>query len=186
MFPSFLTLGFEPHEAPDGDRQLVAVRPASRSRLVTASFISKAYKACLGLNINIKILYLNRTSRLVDKKWGSLDSLLHGGKGTLECMERRMKHHGPYSFAFIPIHFSACKGLVVCGPNHGPSVDVEQGTALAWGALTVAYAPRIARVLAAVHASGNGMKKIKSCMHIPTYMHKQAYTCTYLHTCTYI
>ena len=29
---------------------------------------------------------------------------------------------------FIPIHFSSGKGRVVIGPDHGPRVDVEQGT----------------------------------------------------------
>ena len=29
---------------------------------------------------------------------------------------------------FIPIHFSSGKGRVVIGPDHGPHVDVEQGT----------------------------------------------------------
>jgi hypothetical protein len=57
---------------------------------------------------------------------------------------------------FIPIHVSSGKGRVVIGPDHGPRVDVEQGTALAWLALTIAHAQWIARVLAAVHASGNG------------------------------
>ena len=57
---------------------------------------------------------------------------------------------------FIPIHVSSGKGRVVIGPDHGPRVDVEQGTALAWLALTIAHAQWIARVLAAAHASGNG------------------------------
>ncbi len=61
-----------------------------------------------------------------------------------------MKHHGSHGFAFIPIHISTGKGRVVCGPNHGPRVDVEEGTAQARSALTVAYAQWIARVLAAV------------------------------------
>jgi hypothetical protein len=81
---------------------------------------------------------------------------LHGGKGTRECMERRIKHHGSHRFAFIPIHISTGKGRVVCGPNHGPRADVEQRTARARSALTVAYAQWIVRVLAAVHASGAG------------------------------
>jgi len=42
------------------------------------------------------------------------------------------------------------------GPDHGPRVDVEQGTARAWLALTIAHAQLIARVLAAVHAPGDG------------------------------
>ena len=41
---------------------------------------------------------------------------------------------------FIPIHVSSGKGLVVIGPDHGPRVDVEQGTARAWLALTIAHA----------------------------------------------
>ncbi len=57
---------------------------------------------------------------------------------------------------FFPIHFSSGKGLVVIGPDHGPRVDVEQGTARAWLALTIAHVQWIARVLAAVHASGDG------------------------------
>ena len=57
---------------------------------------------------------------------------------------------------FIPIHVSSGKGRVVIGPDHGPRVDVEQGTALAWLALTIAHAQLIARILAAVHASGDG------------------------------
>ena len=64
---------------------------------------------------------------------------------------------------FIPIHFSSGKGRVVSGSHHGPRVDVEQGTSLAWLALTIAHAQWIARVLAALHASGDGgMKKTKS------------------------
>ena len=78
----FQTLGFEPHEAPDGDRQLRAapwLRRGSPSCFSEqASYILKAYKACLGLNINIKILYLNR--RPLDRKWGSRDSRLWGSK----------------------------------------------------------------------------------------------------------
>ena len=35
--------------------------------------------------------------------------------------------HSP-RFGFIPIHFSSGKGRVVIGPDHGPHVDVEQGT----------------------------------------------------------
>ena len=61
-----------------------------------------------------------------------------------------------HRIGFIPIHFSIGKGLVVRGPNHGPRVDVEQGTARAWRALTITHAQRKARILAAVHASGNG------------------------------
>ena len=69
-----------------------------------------------------------------------------------------------HRIGFIPIHFLSGKGLVVIGPDHGPRVDVEQGTALAWLALTIAHAPWTARtrpqgrtrVLAAVHPSGNG------------------------------
>jgi hypothetical protein len=75
----FQTLGFEPREAPDGDRQLRAAQWLRRGSpscfSEQASYILKAYKACLGLNINIKILYLNR--RPLDRKWGSRDSLLH-------------------------------------------------------------------------------------------------------------
>ncbi len=44
--------------------------------------------------------------------------------------------------------------LVVHWPNHGPGVDVEQGASLAWGALTVAHATRIAHSLAAVPGNG--------------------------------
>jgi hypothetical protein len=33
-----------------------------------------------------------------------------------------------HRFGFIPIHFSSGKGRVVIGPDHGPHVDVEQGT----------------------------------------------------------
>ena len=47
------------------------------------------------------------------------------------------------------------KGQVVIGPRYDPLGDVEEGTARAWHALTIAYAKWIARVLAAVHASGN-------------------------------
>ena len=61
-----------------------------------------------------------------------------------------------HRFGFIPIHFSSGEGRVVIGPDHGPRVDVVQGTARAWLALTIAHAQLIARVLAAVHASGNG------------------------------
>ena len=57
---------------------------------------------------------------------------------------------------FIPMHVSSGKGRVVIGPDHGPRVDVEQGTARAWLARTIAHAQLIARILAAVHASGNG------------------------------
>ena len=75
----FQTLGFEPREAPDGDRQLRAAPWLGRGSppcfSEQASYILKAYKACLGLNINIKILYLNR--RPLDRKWGSRDSLYH-------------------------------------------------------------------------------------------------------------
>ncbi len=59
-------------------------------------------------------------------------------------------------FGFIPIHISTGKGQVVCRPNHGPRVDVEQGTTLAWRAQTVACAQWIARVLATLHVLGNG------------------------------
>ncbi len=99
---------------------------------------------------------------------------------------KTIKHHGSLTFASIPIHISTGKGRVVCGQNHGPRVDKEEGTALARSALMVAYAQWIARVLAAVHASGNRMKTTKSYMHIPAYLHIQVYTCTYRHTCTYI
>jgi hypothetical protein len=61
-----------------------------------------------------------------------------------------------HRIGFIPIHFSSGKGRIVIGPDHGPRVDVELGTALAWLALTITHAQLIARVLAAVHASGNG------------------------------
>ncbi len=53
-------------------------------------------------------------------------------------------------------HLSAAILFVVNWPNHGPGVDVEQGTARARGSLTVAHAKRIARILAAVHVPGNG------------------------------
>jgi hypothetical protein len=83
----FPTLGFkfEPREAPDGDRQLRAAPRLLRGSLSCfseqASYILKAYKACLGLNINIKILYLNR--RPLDRKWrGSRDSLLRAMHST--------------------------------------------------------------------------------------------------------
>ncbi len=33
-----------------------------------------------------------------------------------------------HRFGFIPIQFSSGKGRVVIGPDHGPHVDVEQGT----------------------------------------------------------
>ena len=33
-----------------------------------------------------------------------------------------------HRFGFILIHFSSGKGRVVIGPDHGPHVDVEQGT----------------------------------------------------------
>ena len=68
------------------------------------------------------------------------------------------KHQGQAhtQFTLFSIHFSCGQGRVVRGQNHGPSVDVEKCAARAWRALTVAYAPRIARVLAAVHAPGNG------------------------------
>ncbi len=56
---------------------------------------------------------------------------------------------------FIHNYSSIGKGRTVIWPNHGPLVDVEQGTARARHGLTIAYAKR-ARVLAAVHASGNG------------------------------
>ena len=59
---------------------------------------------------------------------------------------------------FVLIHFSSGRGRVVSGPHHGPRVDVEQGTARAWLALTIARAQFIARVLAAVHASGDGAR----------------------------
>ena len=61
-----------------------------------------------------------------------------------------------HRFGFVPIQFSSGKGRVVIGPDHGPRVDVEQGTARARLALTIAHAQLIARVLAAVHASGDG------------------------------
>jgi len=51
---------------------------------------------------------------------------------------------------------SAAILVVVNWPNHGPGVDVEQGTARARGSLTVAHAKRIAHILAAVHVPGNG------------------------------
>ena len=51
-----------------------------------------------------------------------------------------------HRIGFIPIHFSSGKGRVVIGPDHGPRVDVEQGTARAWLALTIAHATFIARV----------------------------------------
>jgi hypothetical protein len=51
---------------------------------------------------------------------------------------------------------SSDKGREVIGPNHVPHVDVKQGTARAWNDRTIAFAPWIAHVLAAVHASGNG------------------------------
>ncbi len=49
------------------------------------------------------------------------------------------------------------EGLVVIGPDHasGPRVDVEQGTARTWLALTITHAQWIAHVLAAVHALGD-------------------------------
>ena len=34
-----------------------------------------------------------------------------------------------HRIGFIPIHFSSGKGRIVIGPDHGPRVDVEQGTA---------------------------------------------------------
>ncbi len=61
-----------------------------------------------------------------------------------------------HRIGFIPIHFSSGKGRVVIGPDHGPRVDVEQGTARAWLALTIAHAQWIARVLAAVHHNASG------------------------------
>ena len=57
---------------------------------------------------------------------------------------------------FIHYHSSSGKGLVVIGPNHGPRVDAEQGTAPARYALTITYAKWIACVLAAVHPSSSG------------------------------
>ena len=63
---------------------------------------------------------------------------------------------GSHRIEFIPISFSSGNGRVVIGPDHGPSVDVEQGAAGSRGARTIAHAQFIARVLAAVHASGNG------------------------------
>ena len=36
---------------------------------------------------------------------------------------------GSHRIEFIPIYFSSGNGRVVMGPDHGPRVDVEQGTA---------------------------------------------------------
>ena len=88
----FQTLGFEPSEAPDGDRQLRAAQWLRRGSpscfSEQASYILKAYKACLGLNINIKILYLNR--RTLDRKWGSRDSLICMSLHDLQNMQKML------------------------------------------------------------------------------------------------
>ena len=52
--------------------------------------------------------------------------------------------------------YSLCKCRIVRGPNHDPCVEIEQGTARSWSALTITYAQGIARILATVHAPGNG------------------------------
>ena len=56
---------------------------------------------------------------------------------------------------FYFFNVSAGLRLVVDRPNHGPGVDVEEGTSRSRWALIVALAPRIASFLAAVHTSGN-------------------------------
>ena len=80
---------------------------------------------------------------------------------------------------------SAAILVVVNWPNHGPGVDVEQGTARARGSLTVAHAKRIARILVAMVVC----KKYKYVIQtIPMiYVPIHADTCSYvqIHTYTY-
>ena len=122
----FQTLGFEPREAPDGDRQLRAapwLRRGSPSCFSEqASYILKAYKACLGLNINIKILYLNR--RPLDRKWGSRDSLAHGASAIATALTAlTAQNRRPVNRLFqLRIYFS----------SGGVHVRARMGRARAW------------------------------------------------------
>jgi hypothetical protein len=77
---------------------------------------------------------------------------------SLACKERhRQPIRGKFTQDLFHSHsLSSGKDRVVIGPDHDPSVDVEQGSARAWLALTITHAQWIARVLAPVHALGNG------------------------------
>ena len=81
---------------------------------------------------------------------------------------------------------SAAILVVVNWPNHGPGVDVEQGTARARGSLTVAHATgkRIARILVAMVVC----KKYKYVIQTIPMIYVPIHACRYvqLRTDTYI
>ena len=86
---------------------------------------------------------------------------------------------------------SAAILVVVNWPNHGPGVDVEQGTARARGSLTVAHAKRIARILVAMVVCKKYKYVIQTIpmIYVPIqYMQIRAATYRYIHihTDTYI
>ncbi len=54
-------------------------------------------------------------------------------QGETEPVTERQHIRGKFTQdPFIPMHVSSGKGRVVIGPDHGPRVDVEQGTVWSW------------------------------------------------------
>jgi hypothetical protein len=105
--------------------------------------------------------------------------------GYIEHYVLQSEREGTICFEIL-FYFSKGDSRVVRGPNHGPRVDVVQGAAWAGLATQIAHAPFVARVLAAMHDSGNGA--VIPCRNerqhadtdtIPTD------TCTYMHIPTF-
>ena len=105
--------------------------------------------------------------------------------GYIEHHVLQSEREGTICFEIL-FYFSKGDSRVVRGPNHGPRVDVVQGAAWAGLATPIAHAPFVARLLVAMHASGNGA--VIPCRNerqhadtdtIPTD------TCTYMHIPTF-
>jgi hypothetical protein len=72
--------------------------------------------------------------------------------------------------------------LVINRPNHGPGVDVDQGTAGARIAMTVAHAPWVACTPAAMILWGTMLMSPYICLHTYTYIYRNILTYTVFHT----
>ena len=105
--------------------------------------------------------------------------------GYIEHHVLQSEREGTICFEIL-FYFSKGDSRVVRGPNHGPRVDVVQGAAWAGLATPIAHAPFVARLLVAMHDSGNGA--VIPCRNerqhadtdtIPTD------TCTYMHIPTF-
>ncbi len=76
------------------------------------------------------------------------------------------------------VHFSVSILLVVHWPNHGPGVDVEQGTSWAWGGLTIAWGALMDRKQPCCRASWISYQHINQNTYI--YIQILSHTCKYI------